>query len=375
MRICFIEDTLLHGGTQIWVTEAIRYCLEHSEDVILLAPENSWVAEQVCKSRARIVSYDWESVVRQTPDHKKIWADALKESDIALCTVHPPRDGFHCVVFAAECIQDGGLKTHLIAKTGTIVPEYKREFYQANEEIRSSVIAIAEFTKRYLIEHYRIPAEKVELIYQGVDINRFQSSLEMRAEAKKRYPLPDRTELVIGCVGSFEERKGQVVLLEAVAQLAKDDFRSIHLMLVGNGPDEDYLRSLIKKMNLEQNVSFFPFTHQPAYVFERVDITVLPSIAKEGLPNVLLESMSMGTPVIASDFGGIPEVVIDGKTGVLVTPGDSRQLAGAILVLWRRPALRHEMGQDAVRFVQSDFDKNRQFARFLDFFIEVKSTI
>ncbi|MCD4674355.1 MAG: glycosyltransferase family 4 protein [Anaerolineaceae bacterium] len=375
MRICFIEDTLLHGGTQIWVTEAIRYCLEHSEDVTLLAPENSWVAEQVCKSRARIVSYDWENIVRQAPDYKKIWTDALKESDIALCTVHPPRGGFHCVVFAAECIQDGDLKTHLIAKTGTIVPEYKREFYQANEEIRSSVIAIAEFTKRYLIEHYRIPAEKVELIYQGVDVNRFQSSLEMRAEAKKRYPLPDRTELVIGCVGSFEERKGQVVLLEAVAQLAKDDLRSIHLMLVGNGPDEDYLRSLVKKMNLEQKVSFFPFTHQPAYVFERVDITVLPSIAKEGLPNVLLESMSMGTPVIASDFGGIPEVVIDGKTGVLVTPGDSRQLADAILDLWRRPAFCHEMGQDAVRFVQSDFDKNRQFARFLDFFTKVKSTI
>ena len=90
---------------------------------------------------------------------------------------------------------------------------------------------------------------------------------------------------------------------------------------------------------------------------------------------MLLESMSMGSPVIASDFGGIPEVVIDGKTGVLVTPGDSRQLADAILDLWRRPAFCHEMGQDAVRFVQSDFDKNRQFARFLDFFTKVKSTI
>lgn len=373
MHICFIEDTPLQGGTQIWVTEAIRYCLAQGKDVTLLAPEKSWIVEQVCETEARIAPYDWEDVIQQSAQHKKMWTDALKNCDIALCTVHPPRDGFHCVAFAGQCIQDSNLQTYLIPKTGTIVPEYKREFYQPIDNIRSSVIAIAKFTQRYLIDNYKIPAEKVNLIYQGVDVRRFQSSPEMQAEARKRYPLPAKTRLVLGCVGSFEARKGQAVLLEVVSQLANGAFPDIHLMLVGDGPDEDKLRTLVKTMNLEQHVSFFPFTHQPEYVFERVDMTILPSIAKEGLPNVLLESMSMGTPVIASDLGGIPEVIIDEETGFLVAPGDSDQLADAILRLWRKPALRREMNRKIVHFIQTNFEKERQFARFLDFFYRVNT--
>jgi len=374
MHICFIEDTPLHGGTQIWVAEAIRYCLAQGEDVTLLAPEKSWVVEQVCETETHIAPYDWDDVVQQSAHHKKIWTDALKNCAIALCTVHPPRDGFHCVTFAAQCIQDSSLPTYLIPKTGTIIPEYKREFYQPNDNIRSSVIAIAKFTQSYLINNYKIPAEKVNMIYQGVDVRRFQSSPEMHAEAQKRYPLPAEACPVLGCVGSFEARKGQAVLLEAISRLVSGALPDTHLMLVGDGPDEDKLRKLVKSMSLERHVSFFPFTPQPEYVFERVDMTILPSIAKEGLPNVLLESMSLGTPVIASDFGGIPEVIINEETGFLVAPGDSDKLADAILRLWRKPSLRQKMSRSSVHFMHTNFDKERQFARFLNFFYKVNTT-
>ena len=364
MHICFIEDTPLHGGTQIWVAEAIRYALAQGEEVTLLAPEKSWVVEQVRETGAQIASYDWDDV------EQKIWMDALKNCDVALCTVHPPRGDFHCVGFAAQAIQDAKLATILIPKTGTIVPKYKGEFYQPRENIRSAVIAIAKFTQRYLIENYKISAEKVNLIYQGVDLRRFQSSPETQAKVQKRYPLPANAAPILGCVGSFEERKGQAILLKALS-LAKKNLPNIHLLLVGDGVDEGKLKKLVKEMDLEKNVSFFPFTTQPELLFERVDMTILPSIAKEGLPNVLLESMSMETPVIASDLGGIPEVIIDGETGILVTPNDIHQLKDAILRLWQDPAHRQEMSRNALHFMQSNFDKERQFARFLEFFYKV----
>ncbi len=88
------------------------------------------------------------------------------------------------------------------------------------------------------------------------------------------------------------------------------------------------------KLAIGRNVSFFPFTNEPQYVFERADVTVLPSLYKEGLPNVLLESMSMGVPVVSSNLGGVPEIVINGKTGFMVEPGNSDQLADGILKLW-----------------------------------------
>lgn len=374
MHICFIEDTPLHGGTQIWTVEMIRYVLAQGEEVTLLAPEKSWIDKQVRETEAQIATYDWDDVVRKSVEHEKIWTDALKNCEIALCTVHPPRDDFHCVDFAAQVIRDADLATTLIPKTGTIVPEYKREYYQPYENIRSSVIAIAKFTQRYLIEHYKISEEKINLIYLGVDVHRFRSSSQNQIEARNRYPLPVNAAPILGCIGSFEERKGQSVLLKALS-LTKTALPDIHLMLVGDGPDKEKLRALVREMDLEQYVSFFPFTTRPEIVFERVDMTILPSVAKEGLPNVLLESMSMGTPVIASDFGGIPEVVIDGETGLLVMPGDADRLSDAILRLWQNPVHREEMRRTALSFIQSNFDKDRQFSRFIEFFYEVNTKL
>jgi glycosyltransferase involved in cell wall biosynthesis len=368
MHICFIEDTHLHGGTQIWVTEANRAFLSSGADVTILAPQDSWVIEQCTDTGARLATYDWDAVVKQEDQHVRTWTDALRPCDVAICTVHPPREGFHCSVFAARCIKGGNLKTHLIPKTGTIVPDYLREFYLPDESIRSSVIAIADFTRRYLIESYKIPAELVALIYQGTDINLMTSTSEGKAEALKRYPLPETASPILGYAGSFEHRKGLPILLQAVSILASGAAPNVHLMLVGDGPDEALLKDLVTSMNLGANVTFFPFTREPKYIFERVDITALSSLYKEGLPNILLESMSMQVPVVASDLGGVTEIVVEGETGYSFEPGDQEQLAFAIEQLWKDQAAYQQMRLNARNLMVEDFDKEVQFGRFLQYF-------
>ncbi len=93
-------------------------------------------------------------------------------------------------------------------------------------------------------------------------------------------------------------------------------------------------------------ISMIPFTDEPQYLFERTDITVLPSLRKEGLPNVLLESMAMRVPVVASRLGGVQEALIPGETGYLVDPGDIGQLASVILQLATdRAAAKGESGR------------------------------
>lgn len=367
MHICFIEDTHLHGGTQIWVAEAARAFLARGAQVTILAPTDSWVAEQGAQANARVVTYDWDAVIKEDEPNKKIWTTALEECDAAICTVHPPRHGFHCSVFAAVCIQEGGLKTHLVPKTGTIVPEYKREFYLPDERINSSVIAIADFTRQYLINTYKIPEEKTKLIYQGTDVDRFKSTDINRAKALVQYPLPDNAAPILASVGSFEQRKGHPILFEALSQLASGPLPNIHLMMVGDGPDEEKLKEMVKTMGLEKSVSFFPFTSHPNLVFERIDITVMPSLHKEGLPNVLLESMSMHVPVVSSNIGGVPEIVTNGQTGYVVEPGDSRELAGAIRNLWADQEKYKTMKANTRKLMIEKFDKETQFERFLDY--------
>ena len=124
----------------------------------------------------------------------------------------------------------------------------------------------------------------VELIYQGTEVDRFTPTKETKKEAVKRYPLPKNAGPILGSVGSFEERKGQTVLLEAVKKLSEGKLPNVHAMLVGDGPDEVMLKEKVKKMKLENNVSFFSFTSEPNYIFERLDILTLPSLYKEGLP-------------------------------------------------------------------------------------------
>lgn len=368
MNIGFIEDTPLHGGTQIWVTEALRAFLARGHDVTLLAPAGSWMANKCAETGARIYTYDWDEVIQERAEHVQIWTEALRQSDVAICTVHPPRDGFHCSVFAARCIASAGLQTHLLPKTGTIVPAYERRFYRPDETINSSVIAIADFTRQYLIETYEIPQELIALVYQGVDTQRFRSTPENKEEAKKCYPLPENAGPILGSVGSFEHRKGHPVLFEAVRQLATGPLPDIHLMLVGDGPDDALLRKLAEDLGLTNHISFFPFTSEPQYVFERLDITVLPSLYKEGLPNVLQESMAMNVPVVSSRLGGVPEVVFDGETGYMVGPGDSDQLAQAILNIWTDRAAYRKMCTQARKVITERFDKESQFEQFLEHF-------
>jgi glycosyltransferase involved in cell wall biosynthesis len=128
------------------------------------------------------------------------------------------------------------------------------------------------------------------------------------------------------------------------------------------------LKEKVKTMDLGNNVSFFPFTREPNYIFERLDILTLPSLYKEGLPNVLLEAMSMSVPCIASKMAGIPEIVFNGKTGYMVSPGNADELASAVLKLWKDRSICKKIGENSRRLMEKNFDKKKQFGKFLEYF-------
>jgi len=371
LNIGFIEDTPLHGGTQIWVREATGIFLSMGHNVTVITPENSWVYNECKKIGADVNGYDYEKITEENPRNEiNKWKSALEKCDIAVCTVHPPRDGFHCSVFAAKVIREFNLKTILIPKTGTIVPEYKREFYLPDPLINSHVITITDFTRKYLIENYNIPKEGISLIYQGTDISSFKPDNDIITESKKRYLLPDDIFPVIGNIGSFEKRKGQSVLLESFKNVLKV-FPKAFLIFVGDGPDEKMLKAKVSDLNISDSVKFFPFTREPNYVYGRIDMLTLPSLYKEGLPNVLLESLAMEIPVIASNIAGIPEIVIDEKTGFLTEPGNIKKLTDLIIKMASDRKKMKNMGIAGRKYVIENFDKSRQFNMFLDFFSKI----
>ena len=188
----------------------------------------------------------------------------------------------------------------------------------------------------------------VELIPHGVDLKRFRPS-----------PAPGAEVLRVLAVGRLVDKKGFPVLVEAAARLAIP----FEIRIVGTGPRHAELAQQIAAAGLGARVRLLgPRTHAelPAE-FAAAHVVVAPSIVdprgdRDGMPNVLLEAMACGRPVVASAVGAVASAVDDGRTGILVPPGDPDRLAGALEGLARRPRLREAMGRAGRARVERRFD-------------------
>jgi len=188
----------------------------------------------------------------------------------------------------------------------------------------------------------------VHLIPHGVDLERFRPT-----------PPPDGGVLSLLAVGRLVAKKGFPVLIDAAAQL----LAPFCLQIVGDGPDRADLQHRIDTSGLSDRIRLVgPRTHEdlPAE-YAAADIVVVPSVTdasgdRDGLPNVVLEAMSAGRPVVASNVGAVSSAVVDGRTGVLVPPGDAAALAGALEFLVDQPEFRARLGREARARVERDFE-------------------
>jgi colanic acid/amylovoran biosynthesis glycosyltransferase len=206
-------------------------------------------------------------------------------------------------------------------------------------------VILAECGERY--------ADKVHVVRAGVDTALF---------APGRNGDHPAGPLRVLCVGTLHEVKGQAGLVEAIGQLAERGV-NVTCRLVGDGPDRAMLERRVAAAGLGGRVVLVGARARPGVLAElaAADVLAAPSVPtrrgkREGIPVVLIEAMSSGVAVVASDLSGIPELVEDGVTGLLVAPGDVAALAGALQALSDDPALRARLGRAARERVLAEFD-------------------
>lgn len=175
--------------------------------------------------------------------------------------------------------------------------------------------------------------------------------------------------IVAGVMGRLSPEKGQVHFLRALA-LARRTHPDLVGLLAGDGPSAVSLRQESERLGLGGDVVFAGHVTDPANVYRAMDIAVLPSLS-EGMPNAALEAMLHGLPVAASEVGGVPEVVLDGETGILTRPGDEAALAEAMGRLCAAPDLRKSMGALGRARVLEDFAPHRRVTRMLELYHEL----
>ncbi|MEX0707126.1 MAG: glycosyltransferase family 4 protein [Woeseia sp.] len=180
---------------------------------------------------------------------------------------------------------------------------------------------------------------------------------------KTRAPLCRGETLTLGTVALFRPRKGLEVLLDALGHLRKTGM-DVRLLAIGPFETEGYeasVRLKLQRDGLEDHVTFVGFTQTVAAHFRQMHVFVLPSLFGEGMPMVVLEAMAAGLPVISTQVEGIPEVIHDGREGLLVEPGSASQLASAIARIGNGDVDAGRMG-DAARCRQQSVYSTRAMA-------------
>jgi phosphatidylinositol alpha-1,6-mannosyltransferase len=220
----------------------------------------------------------------------------------------------------------------------------------------SAIFANSRNTRR-LLEDLGVPAVKIQIVYPGVDVQRFTPQVDGRRIRSRVAPGAD---LLMLSVGRLQTRKGHDLAIAAVAAL-KAEFPRLVYAIVGEGAERSRLESLAHDLGVADRVRFVgevPAGDLPEY-FAACDLFVLPNRVHEtdieGFGIVFLEAAATGRPVIGGNSGGVPEAVGDDRTGVLVGGTDVHELAAAIRKLAVDPRLRERLGQAARERVLRSF--------------------
>ncbi|HET8546441.1 MAG TPA: glycosyltransferase [Bryobacteraceae bacterium] len=256
--------------------------------------------------------------------------------------------GCHAVLSSQRCYR-------------TLFGTWEHHALRATDRLVDAVVVNCRALVRHMSEDEGARPEKVRLCYNGIDSERWGSGPSVR-DRELAGPGP-----IIGTVAVLRPEKGLPVLVEAFAHIR--ECSDARLVIVGEGDMLPVLRSLAQRLDVAGRVVFQPAVADVGCWLRAFDIFVLPSLS-EALSNSLMEAMACGVCPIASDTGGNPELVIPGKTGVLVPPGDANALARALERLLADSCTRRQYAADAARYLRENFTLTAAVSRMASIYEE-----
>ena len=229
-----------------------------------------------------------------------------------------------------------------------------RRKYSSDEVDR--FVAISYFIGQMLVE-YGLPQERVSVVRSAVDHRPYEGLNRKECASKWRRQLEiDESLFLFGSASALSEQKAPDILVQSLALLRDQSQAKVgfHCVFAGVGDMKDELLKLTKKLELENYVTFAGFVDDIPELLSALDCLVLPS-RNEGLGTLVLEAMLAGTPVVGCSVGGIPEMVHQEETGLLVPPENPEALAQAMARMMSEPALREKSVEAARKLVRAQF--------------------
>lgn len=273
----------------------------------------------------------------------------------------------HCHMFHASLVaapMASLCRTPLAIETTHVRESWRHGFFKGRYVVDRIIarctdrfIAVSESNAEYLKTVKRLPAAKIVTIQNGCDLRRFdpdyRSALDLRVQLGF-----GREDPVFVVIARLEPQKGHAVLLDAM-KVVLSRCPNVRVVCVGDGSLRAGLERKASSLRLGDSVRFVGYQSNTPDWFALADATILPSFF-EGLPLVAIESLAAGRPVVATEVDGTPEVVLNGKTGLTIPPGDPMLLAEAICLMAEDVGLRRALGRAGHVWAHKHFSRERQ---------------
>ena len=230
-----------------------------------------------------------------------------------------------------------------------------------------NVMCVSEMLRKKLVRKIGYPLHKIQVIKNGVDISRFDID-DCSYEIKSTLGLKPETPL-FGSIGRLVPVKNYALLVRA-AKLVIDRIPEAHLVFVGDGPERQKLETLAQDLGIVEQIHFLAWRKDAHKIYQALDAFVLSSVS-EGMSNSILEAMASRKPVVATEVGGNPELVVHERTGFLVPSNDAMRMGEAIIRILLNPEQGRRLGEAGRQRVEEQYDLNFMIRNYEKMYINI----
>ena len=233
------------------------------------------------------------------------------------------------------------------------------------------IIAVSDHAARHYVEVDRLPTARISTVYNGIDLGRFRppaSVSDLRAATRRELGVPDDSPLIV-TVAVLRQPKGIQHLIRAMPAILRE-IPGARYLIVGDGEYRAELASLARRTGVGERIVFAGARTDVARMLHASDLFVLPTLT-EALPTVIAEAMAAGLAIVATRVGGIPEMVEDGRNGLLIDAGDEAALAMACTRVLADHELSTRLAATGSLVVSERFDLSRQAGRLRELYAEL----
>lgn len=222
------------------------------------------------------------------------------------------------------------------------------------------VVTGGERTRRDLIERDGLAADRVAGFPIGIDVAHFAPA-PPDPDLRRELGLPPG-QLLVGLISYLRTYKGHDYFIEAAARILASR-SDVTFLIVGEGPEEASIRARVEDTGHRAGIRMLGFREDLLNIFRSLDVFAIPSVEGDTIPQVLMQALAMGIPVVSTTVGSIPDVVLDGKTGFVVAPRDAEALADRITVLLDDAGLRARMATEGRALVVGSYSIDKMLDR------------